>query len=281
MIRDAQREARGRAREELGRARELDREVLDVAPRDDARHDERAEKERHEDVEAVVSRVRRRNRDDERQEDEPEPEVRDTHEDPRVEELPEARAERHGPRLRGARRSRRGAAGSRRAHAGPPPPSHAPGCDARTRCASDGDRDALDVVGRRVRPARDERAGLDGAEEALRAARGHAEEEVLARTRPRDDRHDVVHELVRDRDALRRVLRGLELVERDRGRELREDAVGAAREEEAALLVGRRIAERDPHQEAVELRLGKRVGPEVLDRVLRREDEERLGKRLA
>ena len=38
------------------------------------------------------------------------------------------------------------------------------------------------------------------------------------------------------------------------------------------LVLRRRVAERDPHHEAVELRLWERVGPLVLDRVLRRDD---------
>ena len=39
------------------------------------------------------------------------------------------------------------------------------------------------------------------------------------------------------------------------------------------------IAQRDAHEEAVELRLGERVRAEVLHGILRREDEERLGER--
>ena len=41
----------------------------------------------------------------------------------------------------------------------------------------------------------------------------------------------------------------------------------------------RRVADVDLHEEAVELRLGQRVGALVLDRVLRRDDEERVGQR--
>ena len=45
--------------------------------------------------------------------------------------------------------------------------------------------------------------------------------------------------------------------------------------EHARLVGGVRVAEREPDHEAVDLRLGQRVGALVLDRVLRREDEER------
>ena len=50
--------------------------------------------------------------------------------------------------------------------------------------------------------------------------------------------------------------------------------------EDLALLGLGRIADRELHQEAVDLRLGQRVGAFVLDRVLRREDEERVGQRV-
>ena len=47
--------------------------------------------------------------------------------------------------------------------------------------------------------------------------------------------------------------------------------------EHPRLLGGARVAELEPDHEAVDLRLGQRVGALVLDRVLRREDEERAG----
>ena len=45
--------------------------------------------------------------------------------------------------------------------------------------------------------------------------------------------------------------------------------------EHRGLVVRARVAERDAHHEPVELRLGQRVGPLVLDGVLRREHDER------
>ena len=47
------------------------------------------------------------------------------------------------------------------------------------------------------------------------------------------------------------------------------------------LLVGRRIGDEDLEEEPVELGLGERVGPFLLDRVLRRQHEERVGQRVA
>src|ERR1039457_643468 len=142
-----------------------------------------------------------------------------------------------------------------------------------------GDRHTLDVVRRGVGPARNESARLHRAEEALRAARRDAEEQVLAAPRAPDDREHVIHELAGNGDALGSGLRGSQLLERERRRERRQDTVGAAREEKAPLVLRRGIAERDAHEEAVELRLGERVRAEILHRVLRREDEERLGQR--
>ncbi|MNS95467.1 hypothetical protein D3C72_1297290 [compost metagenome] len=40
------------------------------------------------------------------------------------------------------------------------------------------------------------------------------------------------------------------------------------------------VAERDPHREAVELRLGQRMRADLLERVLRGDDEERRGQRM-
>ena len=48
-----------------------------------------------------------------------------------------------------------------------------------------------------------------------------------------------------------------------------------APQEHLLLLLGR-VAEREPQEEAVHLRLGQRIGAEVLDRVLRRDDHEGL-----
>ena len=53
--------------------------------------------------------------------------------------------------------------------------------------------------------------------------------------------------------------------------------VAAGEQLALALAVG--IAERDAHQEAVELRLGQRIGAELVGRVLGRDDEERRRQR--
>ena len=67
---------------------------------------------------------------------------------------------------------------------------------------------------------------------------------------------------------------------RDDGRELveRVDGVALAQHERLGAVVG--VAHRDAHHEAVALRLGQGVGALHLERVLRRDDEERLGQRV-
>jgi hypothetical protein len=78
-------------------------------------------------------------------------------------------------------------------------------------------------------------------------------------------------------DAARGVLRHEHLGDVGDGLEA-EDAVAAlVAREHRGLLVGTRIAHREPDHEAVHLGLGQRVGPLVLHRVLGREDEERAG----
>src|ERR1035438_1101991 len=102
-----------------------------------------------------------------------------------------------------------------------------------------GDRHTLDVVRRGVGPARNESARLHRAEEALRAARRDAEEQVLAAPRAPDDREHVIHELAGNGDALGSGLRGSQLLERERRRGRRQDTGRAAREEQGPLVLRR------------------------------------------
>ncbi len=60
-----------------------------------------------------------------------------------------------------------------------------------------------------------------------------------------------------------------------------ERLVVRVRLENIHLDLGSRVADRQAHQKAIQLRLGKRVGAVKLDRVLRRDDHERLGQRPA
>ncbi len=80
-VREPEAEPDRLSREDLGGTVQDDVDPVDVPPRDDARHEEDAEEERQEDVEAVVPRVRRADGDDERRQDEAQAEVRDPDED--------------------------------------------------------------------------------------------------------------------------------------------------------------------------------------------------------
>ncbi len=57
--------------------------------------------------------------------------------------------------------------------------------------------------------------------------------------------------------------------------------IGATAAEDFAFAGGVRVADADPHQEAVQLRFGKWIGAVVLDRVLGRDHHERAGERIA
>ena len=61
------------------------------------------------------------------------------------------------------------------------------------------------------------------------------------------------------------------------GSSVREHVAPVGAGEQRALGVAVGVAELDAHQEAVELRLGQREGADLLRRVLRGDDEERLG----
>ena len=110
--------------------------------------------------------------------------------------------------------------------------------------------------------------------EAAARARAHRDARALARAA--HERDDVAADVGADVDVLDRGLH------REQGHpvddRLQLDLVHAPLDppgEHLPLVVRRRIAERGLEQEAVELRLGQRVGALVLDRVLRGEHEER------
>ena len=102
---------------------------------------------------------------------------------------------------------------------------------------------------------------------------------IATMSRSRVDAHEVddpacdclVHERLRDGAAEEH-----HVVEVDRRLEPAERMAAELLLDDLCLLIGVGIAERRLHEEAVELRLGKRERSLVLDRVLRRHDEERV-----
>ena len=142
-----------------------------------------------------------------------------------------------------------------------------------------GSASALHVVGQDVVAAVEHRERARGVAHLLdrAGARAHRELGVVAR-RPRERDHVGAH-------------RQLETDRRDRVAELgqrrpvgerllRQGAFGRLGLQDPELLAFVRVAELDAEQEAVELRLGQRERALELDRVLRREDEERVGERV-
>ena len=97
------------------------------------------------------------------------------------------------------------------------------------------------------------------------------------RARRGDDLDDITFDRVRDVDLARRGLGAQELVRAHDLLDRLERMDDALRVEDRELLVLARVAELDAHEESVELGLGKREGPLVLDRVLRRHHQEGLG----
>ena len=93
------------------------------------------------------------------------------------------------------------------------------------------------------------------------------------------DRDGVADERRIDVDVEDRPLQRLQLLERERLAQLRRRDELALHDRQ--LLVVRGIVDQDLEHEAVDLRLGQRIRPLGLDRVLRRHHEERVRHRVA
>ena len=144
-----------------------------------------------------------------------------------------------------------------------------------------GHGDRLDVVRRHVRAAVERGAAARELQQRQRAARARADLDAARRARRRDEVDHVEPDAPRDVHLLDRLLHLEQLLAADDRLQL--DLVGGALEparKHVPLLLALGVADADPQQEAVELRLGQRVGALVLDRVLRRQDEERPRQRV-
>src|SRR6185503_19757445 len=94
-----------------------------------------------------------------------------------------------------------------------------------------------------------------------------------------DERLHVVEERVRHLHGGHRLLQLLQLRRRHGGREVRDQLAPLRPAQELALRLRVRVAQADAHEEAVELRLGQREGAHLVERVLRRDHEERVRQR--
>ena len=148
--------------------------------------------------------------------------------------------------------------------------------------------DRLHVLRRDVAATLEEGVRLGGEGQVERRARRGAildegaqvELVGLRLARGEDDVDDVVLDLVVDVDLVDQGARAEDLVGGHHGA----DALVVPRHrhpvEDLALLLARGIADAELQHEAVDLGLGEGVGPLLLDRVLRGEDEERVGQRV-
>ncbi len=143
------------------------------------------------------------------------------------------------------------------------------------------DRDALDVFRRDEVTPEERSAAARELEQRERAARARADLDLAARSRRGDEVDDVVADRLGHVDLLDRALHPQQRLPVDDALEL--DLVASALDaalEHPPLVLAFRIADAEPDHEAIELRLGQRVRALVLDRVLRRDHEERRLERM-
>jgi hypothetical protein len=139
------------------------------------------------------------------------------------------------------------------------------------------DRQVAHVVRDAVVAAVYQRARLGGAAQRNRAARGHAGFQLFALAGLADQVQQVGRQAVLELDLSGRLTQGDHVLARhDRFEpgQLRGRRVVA---QDGGFFGRVRVADVQSHQEAVELRLGQRVGAVVLERVLRCDHEERTG----
>ena len=144
----------------------------------------------------------------------------------------------------------------------------------------DRDGEAFDVVGGDEGAAFEEREGLGGAVESLCSAGADAQGEGVVGAGFLNDREEVVDQGVVDEDLLNGLLELKDFgLAQERGR--RRGLTGTVAAYDFAFAGGVRVANANPHQKPVELRLGEGVGAVVFDGVLRGDHHERLRQRIA
>src|SRR4249919_628231 len=135
---------------------------------------------------------------------------------------------------------------------------------------------SLDVLGDHVAPAVEERPRTGGALEREASAHRAPDDDRLLLTRRPHELDDPAMERVVDVYILCRGAQLVHLVEADDRLECVQRVHVALVGEDAELVVDARVPERRSQEEAVELRFRQRECPLVLDRVLGREEKERV-----
>jgi hypothetical protein len=140
-------------------------------------------------------------------------------------------------------------------------------------------RDGLQVVGRDIVALAHQRTRACRAQPGDAGARAQAFGEPLARSRRCDQRLQIVEQRVGGVHLLHPCLRRGQRGRRHHRLQALDRAAAILAGEQRALRRAIGIAERDAHQKTIELRLRQRIGADLVDRVLRRDHEERLGQR--
>ena len=134
----------------------------------------------------------------------------------------------------------------------------------------------LDVVGDGVIAAFHQRQRLRRAVQRLRAARADAQRQRFVRARLLHDGEHVIHQrFIHGRRAAPASCKLQHVLGRQATPAPRAGPRFGEVAHDLALAGGVRIADAQPHQEAVELRFGQRVGAVVLHRILRGDHHER------
>ncbi len=131
----------------------------------------------------------------------------------------------------------------------------------------------LDVVGDHILPAVHQRVGLRGPEQGERPPRAHPESQQRRAARGPYDRHHVIEERFLHAHLLRCRLEVGHLLGREHGLDLLQGR-GAGALQDLLLVVPIRVADPDLEQEAIQLGLGERMGPLILQGILRGQDHE-------
>jgi len=147
-------------------------------------------------------------------------------------------------------------------------------------------RDALDVVGRCEVATLDRSRCLRRPEQRERRARARAQSQFARDSRPSDDLVNVRLQRRRNENRARVALRGEHIfcfgdARETRGRQIPRIEAGRSAREQRTFLALARIRRPGPHEEAIELRFGKRIRAFELDGILRCANDEERRQRFA
>ena len=146
--------------------------------------------------------------------------------------------------------------------------------------SGDGGEHGLNVFWQHTRVTVHQRPPLSGAQQRDRRTRRQSRFESRRLAREPHDRLHVVKQRVGGVHLRDHRLHEEQLLRRERRRQRCEQVAPILTHEQLALERRVRIAKLDPHQEAIELRLGQGIGADLIHGVLRRDDEERRCERI-